>query len=87
MVVVVGISFNLIIIRVDQTANDINSSLAESANPRSYPLHFMRSSISRTPTSRGLEVMISRNIDTVSDPGKHESITAKPDERSEWTDL
>ena len=86
MVVVVGISFNLIIIRVDSASSGANSSLVETGPPTSYPLHFMRSSITTAP-GRGVEVMISRDVDRVSEGIKHESITLKADERSGWTDM
>lgn len=85
MIMVVGISFNLIIIRVDQTAAHAGSSFVESrsAAPTSYPLHFMRSSLA-TPPARGMEVMISRDVNKVAEAVKHESF--KPgEERSEWT--
>lgn len=87
MVVVVGISFNLIIIRVDSAAAAAaGSSLAESAPPTSYPLHFMRSSVTTAP-GRGVEVVISRDVDRVSEGGKHESVVLKADERGRWADM
>ena len=55
MLVVVGISFNLIIIRVDK-----GIALGDSLPPESLPLNF-----APTPsenTSRGIEVEISRDI-------------------------
>lgn len=81
MVVVVGICFNLIIIRVDGTVNSASSFAVDSAAPpTSYPLHLMRSGVT---SGRGVEVHISRDVDHVADPVKHESI--KPDGgRSYW---
>ena len=72
MVVVVGISFNLIIIRVDQsyeTSAQSSSSQMESGG-RSFSLRFIRTSASQT-ASQPVEVMISRDVDRdheVSDP-------------------
>ncbi|GJE85142.1 hypothetical protein PsYK624_012200 [Phanerochaete sordida] len=82
MVVVVGICFNLIIIRVDSTVAGTSSFAVDSAAPpASFPLNLMRSGgVSHT---RGVEVVISRDVDRVADPIKHESY--KPDEqRSYW---
>jgi hypothetical protein len=89
MVVVVGISFNLIIIRVDQTIafKDGTSYVAgaESANPTSYPLRFIRSSVATG--SGGVEVIIHRDVDRMLDvaSSKHEADYGKPDEQGEWT--
>ena len=67
MVVFVGISFNLIIIRVDRS-NRRETTLQESGLP-SYPLRFVQSGQAR---SRGLEVHISRDISQdVTDSDKH----------------
>ncbi|PSR75960.1 hypothetical protein PHLCEN_2v8765 [Hermanssonia centrifuga] len=83
LVVVVGISFNLIIIRVDSSNNVPNSSYIESGVP-SYPLRLVRASKAPTsPGGRGVEVMISRDIDRdIAESDKHGSI--KAESRDAW---
>ena len=77
LVVSVGISFNLIIIRVDQTneQSHASSSQYESAERgRSYPLRFARSTVGEVTTIRTtpVEVMISQDVDRdISEPDKY----------------
>ena len=66
MVIVVGISFNLIIIRVDSTAAATSSSYSVQShnNPMSISLHLMRrNEPPAPPPSRGLEVSIHQDVE------------------------
>lgn len=69
-----GISFNLIIIRVDQAS--AAPATSQETVGRSYPLRFVRTSVGQVTSARsGVEVMISQDIDQdISDPDKHEPI-------------
>lgn len=86
MIQVVGISFNLIIIRVDQTNHGLSASFADSAAPTSHPLRLMGSSVG-TGMSRahGVEILISRDVDRDIDSLKNDatSVTKPEGERGD----
>lgn len=81
MIQVVGISFNLIIIRVDQTNHSLSASFVDSAAPASHPLRLMRSSVGTGMSrSHGMEIMISRDVDRDVDSMKNDAISViKPE--------
>lgn len=61
MNIVVGISFNLIIIRVDRAHG--TSELSHSGIPSNgHPLRFMRSSMGPEISQRGVEITITRDV-------------------------
>lgn len=61
MVVIVGISFNLIIIRVDK-ASSLSMPSTASVGGTSFPLRFVRSEGAGDVTQRNVEIMISRDV-------------------------
>ncbi|KAI0346624.1 hypothetical protein BDW22DRAFT_1426064 [Trametopsis cervina] len=88
----VGISFNLIIIRVDKaryesTVGEITVSEGGPvyATPATYDLQLMRSAASGEPTQRALEISIARNVTSRSDT-IGEDINMKEDGKLEWNE-